>query len=121
LSVCVAVATAGEHVPTATLRPDLRSDGVPVLLLPPGALEAEYAAQMGGSNVSGGNIRMPSLSSAHHPHKIRLPRVSLPCLMLLSPCAPCFFFFHLELQCGKGGMRHRTRNDVLWTMMWCGA
>lgn len=88
LSVCVAVATAGEHVPTATLRPDLRSDGVPVLLLPPGALEAEYAAQMGGSNVSGGNIR---LSSAHHPTQDSLATGLSTMLVASVPLCPLLF------------------------------
>lgn len=41
-----AVASTG-----ATVRYDLRTDGVPVMLMPPGALEAEFARQNGGGPV----------------------------------------------------------------------
>jgi hypothetical protein len=44
-----AVASAA---PRATVRYDLRTDGVPVTLMPPGALEEEFARQNSGAPVS---------------------------------------------------------------------
>ena len=51
LSLLTAAGARSSVTPVAVMRPDLRPDGVPVALMPPGALEREFKTQMGGGQV----------------------------------------------------------------------